>query len=153
MKKRDGAKVVVLGLFLCAGGAWAEEAQMGPTGFLLPDGNAARGRAAFRSLHCASCHRVAADLDLPKPVNETPAPALSFGSSTDNAVIAQSILSPSHTIAYGYGQGDPEDPQISPMIDLTDEMTVRQMIDIVAYLKSDPAPAASKTSKILETNQ
>lgn len=105
-------------------------------GFYLPDGDAFAGRKAFEALNCAVCHQVTGDTTLPKPVPGIPAPALGFTPDTSSASIAQSIITPSHTIAYGYGKGDPEDAQSSPMMDLTEQMTIKQLQDIIAYLKT-----------------
>lgn len=137
--------ILTLGLWLMAAGAHAEETQTDPSGFGLPDGSAEAGRAAFRSLGCAACHTVGHDPGMSGIQTKQPAPVLTFGPETNRADVAQSIISPSHTIAYGFGQGDPEDVQKSAMLDLTDRMTVRELIDIVAYLRSDPDGTASST--------
>ena len=49
--------------------------------------------------------------------------------------IANSIVSPSHTIARNF-EGEYEEGELSRMGDFSDVMTVRQMIDLVAYIKS-----------------
>lgn len=133
-------------LFLAPALHAAEDPQSVDGGFYLPDGDVQDGRKAFRELSCVWCHRVSRDTDLPAPTAAVKGPVLGFAKDTPNRVIAQSIIAPSHTIAYGYGQGDPEDAQESPMLDLTGQMTVQQMIDIVAYLKSMP-PARDSVSQ------
>ncbi|MBI3312829.1 MAG: cytochrome c [Candidatus Omnitrophica bacterium] len=105
-------------------------------GFFLPEGDGVRGKKAFMDLKCTSCHWVQNELNLSAPVAEKSGPIL----GTKQAAyapgwIANSITSPSHTIGFDTdGQADESD--LSRMGDFTETMTVRQMIDLVAYIKS-----------------
>jgi sulfur-oxidizing protein SoxX len=121
---------------MLSGTAIAQEAQMESGGFFLPKGDPEAGRKDFSRLGCVACHRVAGDPDLPAPISPTPGPTLNFGPAVPAGTIAQSIIAPSHTIAPDFGQGTPEDPQVSPMHDFADEMTLRELRDITAYLQS-----------------
>lgn len=115
----------------------AQEDQTAPREYYVPPGDPAAGREAFRALKCYSCHRVAHDAMLPAPVAAQPGPVLQFDPQADSAEkVATMILSPSHTIAGGFGEQTPEDVQFSRMGDFSDSMTVRQLKDIVSYLRS-----------------
>ncbi len=108
-------------------------------GFSLPQGDAARGKAAFVELKCTACHRVQGLDDLPAPVIEPPVPVVLGGEvphvRTDGELIT-SIINPSHKIAPGYPLDEVRRGEESRMIDYADVMTVRQMIDLVAFLQS-----------------
>ncbi len=119
-----------------SGAAAAQEAQMENGGFVLPKGDPEAGRKDFTRLGCVACHRVAGDPELPASTSATPGPTLNFGPAVPAGTIAQSIVAPSHTIAPDFGQGTPEDPQTSPMHNFSDEMTLRELMDITAYLQS-----------------
>jgi sulfur-oxidizing protein SoxX len=123
-------------LVLLSGTAAAQEAQMEGGGFFLPKGDAEAGRKDFNRLGCVACHRVAGDPELSVPTSAMPGPMLNFGPAVPAGTIAQAIVAPSHTIAPDFGQGTPEDPQVSPMHDFADEMTLRELRNITAYLQS-----------------
>ncbi|MEZ5396834.1 MAG: cytochrome c [Bryobacterales bacterium] len=104
-----------------------------PTGFRLPEnGDPARGKAAFIELRCYGCHRVAGDQDLPEP--DQAAATVTLGGDVSeirtDGYLVTSIIHPSHRA---------RSPQTvegeSPMPDYT-RMSVRQLIDLVAYLQS-----------------
>jgi len=93
------------------------------------------GRHASQDLKCTTCHRVAGD-----DVGHHPTitgPALGSMQATQSAdEIAGSIVDPSHVISAK--DGDWRETTLSKMGDYRDVMTVQQLIDIVAYLKSPP---------------
>ena len=100
----------------------------------LPRGNPEAGRAAFVELSCSSCHRVAGDDELPNPVSANPGPTLGrYQGRQAPARLGTSIISPSHEIT-GVVR-EPED-DLSPMGDFSEAMTVRQFLDLIAYLRS-----------------
>ncbi len=105
-------------------------------GFFLPEGNAEAGKKAFAHLKCSSCHWVRNEIDLKEPVAEKTGPMLGPRQAKySRGWIANSIVSPSHTVVYdsdGYAEGS----DLSRMGDFTQVMTVREMIDIVAYIRS-----------------
>lgn len=104
--------------------------------YYLPSGKAEAGREAFIRYRCHACHTRGAETFPPVDRSvEGPNLALNL-SGKESGQIATSILAPSHTIAYGYGEGTPEDTQKSPMPDFTSQMTVRELVDIVSYLRS-----------------
>ena len=127
--------VIFCGLIACDSGPRS------PIGFRLPEGDVGKGRAAFVELQCNSCHTVD-EVDLPDPVViPTPSALVVLGGQvfeirTDGYLVT-SIINPSHKLARGFDQ-----EQIttttgeSRMPDYSDIMTVRQLIDLVAFLQS-----------------
>jgi hypothetical protein len=109
-----------------------------PAGFRLPEnGDVERGRAAFVELKCHTCHRVVGE-DLPAPTVE-PAMPIALGGTvyeirTDGYLVT-SIINPSHKLV-GYPKDQVSTDGESKMPDLTRVMTVRQLVDIVAFLQA-----------------
>jgi L-cysteine S-thiosulfotransferase len=107
-------------------------------GFRLPAGDPERGKAAFVDLKCHECHRVAG-VDFPAPTVEPPVPVVLGGEvphvRTDGDLLT-SIVNPSHKIAPGYRSELVERDGKSRMPEFSDVMTVRQMIDLVAFLQA-----------------
>jgi mono/diheme cytochrome c family protein len=68
------------------------------TGFRLPEGEVAAGKAAFLELQCNACHQVKG-MDLPGPVADPPVPVVLGGTvdyqPTDGRFVT-SIVNPSH---------------------------------------------------------
>jgi L-cysteine S-thiosulfotransferase len=108
------------------------------SGFHLPDGNVERGQAAFVELRCHSCHEVEG-LDLPAPVADPPVAVVLGGvvaaARTDGELTA-AVIDPSHRIAPQYPAKDVTAGTRSRMGDLGESMTVRQLVDLVAFLQS-----------------
>lgn len=127
-----GALVVLSTLALCG----CEAPRKSAAGFHLPDGDPVRGRAAFVELRCHACHAVAGVTDLPKPVADPPLPFVLGGKSavvrTDGEMVT-AILDPSHRITMASPAGV-QSGRLSRMGDFTEAMTVRQLIDLVAFV-------------------
>jgi len=104
--------------------------------FMLPPGDAVRGQEAFVALRCYACHRVQG-ATLPAPVATPPVP-ITLGaapSSWTDAGLVTSIIAPSHAIARPeYGE-NVATGGLSRMGDFTSVMTVRQLVDLVAFLR------------------
>ncbi len=102
---------------------------------VVPRGDAQAGREAFVALSCTSCHAVQGDTELAKPVAVMSVPVLGKAlAKRSPSKLSSSIVSPSHLVSKevrSKAEGD-----LSPMGDLTASMTVRQLIDLVAYLRS-----------------
>lgn len=107
-------------------------------GFHLPDGDPARGQATFVELKCNSCHTVVG-ADLPAPVVE-PASRVTLGGPTTrlrtDGMLFTSIVDPSHELIAGYRPRPAGFGHQSVMGDFSETMTVRELIDIVAFLQS-----------------
>jgi hypothetical protein len=101
----------------------------------LPAGDPVAGRAAFQALSCTSCHRVSGEKEFPQPVSANPGPTLGAYLGREGiARIASSVFAPSHEIRSTLRPG--REDELSPMGDFTEAMTVRQYLDLVAYLGS-----------------
>jgi len=107
-------------------------------GFRLPGyGDPERGKIAFAALECNSCHEVAGS-DLPKPTLQPKVPFLLGGEvaheMTDGYLVT-SIIHPSHQLK-GYPKEMVANGTQSRMPVYADNMTVKQLTDIVAFLQS-----------------
>lgn len=107
---------------------------------VLPRGDADAGRSAFVTLQCATCHPVKGDLELVRPSSSNPGPELGAPmAAVAVADVANSIVAPSHAISRRI------DPVVasrlrgtlSPMADFTSVMTIRQLADLVAYIREE----------------
>ena len=105
------------------------------SGFRLPaNGDPDRGRAAFVELECHRCHSVkGADLPAPSAPAET---MLALGGRvhevrTDGYLVT-SIIHPSHRKRYPASVR----PDLADMPDYTEAVTVRQLVDLVAFLQA-----------------
>lgn len=103
-------------------------------GFRLPEGDAEKGQQAFTDLKCYSCHQVDG-VKLPAST----AFNLTLGGETrvvkTYGELVTSIINPSHIISPEY-LAKMEDEKLSPMPAYNRQMTVEQMIDLVAFLES-----------------
>jgi mono/diheme cytochrome c family protein len=104
--------------------------------FTPPEGDPKAGRTAFVDLQCYTCHTIAGEEFPPvKPAERVPAPDLTgVGPSHPAAYFAEAILNPSAVIVEGPGYVDANG--LSNMPNYTDVLTVRQLLDLVAYLQS-----------------
>ena len=120
-------------------------------GFTLPDGDVARGQAAFVALKCYTCHTVSG-VELP-PAEAGEKKIVALGGTTRQiqtyGQLVTSIIHPSHKVAKAYAedQKGPSGEIKSRMVNNNDAMTVSQLIDIVKFLQShyeleefDPTP-------------
>lgn len=124
-------------------------AEKSPRGFRLPDGSAERGQAAFVELKCTSCHRLDGarmsewGTALAKPVRL--GGDVLYAKSDGELVTA--IINPSHDLIRGYPSEVIQIGGKSRMKDYAGEMTVQQLIDIVAFLhtkyRTVPAPVGN----------
>ena len=111
-------------------------------GFPIEQGDIDEGRQAFVDHQCHQCHSIAG-LQLPELAG-APAPILELGGEIINAKsyaeLLTSIINPTHAISDRYREQlrlDAVVPLESPMpVPSIDNMTVRQLIDLVAFLDS-----------------
>jgi len=107
--------------------------------FTLPKGDPARGRAVFVKYQCYDCHEVRGE-DFPEPFEEE-APELSqMGPEHPIEFFAESIINPNAVVPKAYQRPD----GTSPMRDFTEQMTLRELIDVSAYIASLKPPAPAK---------
>jgi mono/diheme cytochrome c family protein len=104
--------------------------------FLLPPGDVAEGRKVFASMECFACHEVKGERFPQNP--KTPrgsGPALTgMGSHHPAEYFAESIVNPNRVIVQGAGYTGADG--LSKMPSYADSMTLKQLVDVVAYLKS-----------------
>jgi mono/diheme cytochrome c family protein len=104
--------------------------------FLMPPGDAVAGRKVFVAMECFACHEVKGE-DFPSS-SKTPrdaGPALTgMGSHHPPEYFAESIVNPNRVIVMGPGYTGPDGRTKMPSY--ADTMTLTQLVDVVAYLKS-----------------
>src|SRR5712691_3691094 len=135
---RPGALALALAALVATGvGATASHAQHQhgtPEGwkFGLPTGDAAKGREAFAKFECYKCHEVKGETFPSTPDKENVGPELSaMAPLHDVEYFAESIVNPRKAVEKG------------KMPSFNDSMTVQELVDLVAYLKSLKAPRAA----------
>jgi mono/diheme cytochrome c family protein len=104
--------------------------------FSLPPGDAGAGRQVFLAMECFVCHEVRGE-ESPRDSKapRRPGPALTgMGSHHPATYFAESILSPNRVIILGPGYTGADG--LSTMPSYADTMTVKQLVDVVAYLTS-----------------
>ena len=109
-------------------------------GLRLPDGDVQRGKAAFLELKCNTCHTVAGT-EMPTPSKEYAyVRVVVLGGEVRQVktygALVTSIINPSHSLAPGYPKELITKDHQSAMANFNDTMTVRQLIDLVAFLQS-----------------
>jgi sulfur-oxidizing protein SoxX len=107
-----------------------------PAGFRLPEtGDIARGQSAFEQLRCWTCHTVDdAELPAPTAANVVPLGGAVHELRTDGYLVT-SVIHPSHRLANQPLEQIAVEGE-SRMPDYAQSLTVRQLVDIVAFLQS-----------------
>jgi hypothetical protein len=142
------AHVVVIGLCVAAASLAAcsrepvsveREGESRELTLTAPVGNVEAGRKAFLDLRCTACHAVPAEPTFPRPVSANPGPPIDARvAGRDVSYLATAIVSPSHTFSLETPREVREHLTgvLSPMGDFSHSMTVRQLVDLHAYLRS-----------------
>lgn len=106
----------------------------------LPAGNATAGRQAFDDLKCHVCHQVTGETRYPAPTSEARGPdlgpALRVQAASD---VAAAIVAPSHSMSVRTSEAvksQLRSEDVSPMGDFSSRLTVRQLADLLAYLRA-----------------
>lgn len=129
----SGATAIVLGVsaILLAAACATDQGFQEPSEFFLPVGDQAAGREAFIELYCHYCHLVPGDADMPGLAGDAKGPDIgSRQSDRSREWIAMAIVAPGHEMPPLMRL-----PQ-SPMGDYKDSMTVRQLMDLVAFIEN-----------------
>ena len=108
-------------------------------GFTLPDGDAQRGEKTFVQLQCHACHTVDG-VELEQLETSPSEQLVVLGGETtyvrNYGNLVTSIINPSHRFALGYQtEAIKTEEGESKMRLYNDEMTVTQLIDLVAFLQ------------------
>jgi Cu/Ag efflux protein CusF len=107
--------------------------------FTLPKGDPTKGKTVFEKFECYYCHEVRGE-QFPSPTED--APELSqMGAMHPVEFFAESIMSPDAVVPKAYRQSEGK----SPMTDFTAKMTVKELIDVSAYVASLRPKGAPKT--------
>lgn len=104
--------------------------------FALPAGDAAEGRKVFVSMECYACHQVSGEQfprDSKTPRGQGP-DMTGMGSHHPAEYFAESIMNPNRVIVDGDGYVGADG--LSKMPSYADTITVKQLMDLVAYLRS-----------------
>jgi len=104
--------------------------------FTLPEGDPRAGRDAFVAMKCFTCHDVAGET-FPahkRDVGEVGPGLAGMGGHHPAEYFAEAILNPNSVVVLGEGYTSADG--LSRMPDYNDTLTVRQLLDLVAYLKS-----------------
>lgn len=117
--------------------AFAAEVPADAATVMLPKGDPAVGRATFLQFKCNTCHMVSGPQakGMALPVTTAPAPLLNADVAKQApGQLVTSIIAPSHAISKIVSEETPG--ELSPMGDFSQTMTVRQLIDLVAFLRT-----------------
>lgn len=106
-------------------------------GFRLPAGNAEAGATVYAAMNCSSCHGIQTE-------GEDAAPAgtktLTLGGISSNlpsdGYLVTAIINPSHVIKLQPGIESTLPSGQSRMLDFNDVLSVRQLVDLVAFLQT-----------------
>ena len=115
------------------------ESKHSGAGFRLPDGDVEKGRLAFVELNCVRCHSVVGEDALSSSVTEREIHVVLGGDVTRDKTYGQlvtSIINPSHVISAENRKKYVDENGASLMPDMTDELTARQVIDLVTFLQT-----------------
>ena len=104
--------------------------------FLVPPGNAAEGRKVFVAMECFACHQVKGEKfpDTSKTPRGAGPDLTGMGAHHPAEYFAESVVNPNRVIVIGTGYTGPDG--LSKMPSYADTMTLGQLVDLVAYLKS-----------------
>ena len=107
------------------------------TGFSLPNGDEAMGKAAFVKYRCADCHTIVGMDDLRQGFE--PFMTLPLGGRTEYVKtyeeLVTSIINPSHVISPKFAGKDVSVGGRSKMPNYNHVMSVNELIDLVAFLE------------------
>lgn len=118
MITKTAARPILAALLVAVAGC------MGAQQLSLPAGDAAAGKGSVQTMQCYACHEIAGS-DFPAPHAQLRGVALGATQANwSRDSLAAAILAPAHARPEGQ------------MGDYSEAMTVRQLIDIVAYLQS-----------------
>jgi sulfur-oxidizing protein SoxX len=129
--------LVIAGLSLALSACGLNDPRSG-RGFRLPDGNVEQGKQAFVDLSCHGCHAVEG-VDAKSTGTARTMVALGGDVTTVRTYgdLVTAIINPSHKLAIGTDPSEvaPAGQSLMEGAALNDRMTVRQLIDLVAFLQ------------------
>jgi mono/diheme cytochrome c family protein len=127
------------GILILLAASWACSGSHSARGFRLPeDGDAERGKLAFLAHGCNSCHEVKG-ASLPAPTVQPPVPVTLGGpvyEELSDGYLVTSVINPGYRLAR-YPKAQITAGGASRMPEYAGRMTVRQLADIVAFLRAN----------------
>ncbi|HEY5611618.1 MAG TPA: hypothetical protein VIL97_10445 [Thermoanaerobaculia bacterium] len=105
---------------------------------VLPPGDVVAGEQAYRDLRCHACHPLYGG-DMPAPIADPLVPVYLGGNAIpppSREALLSAISDPSHRLAPGWPEDLTASGTGSRMGDYTEVMTVRQLVDVTAFLQS-----------------
>ena len=126
--------MVAIATFLSSCGSNEKSAR----GFRLPDGDPEKGQLAFTKLGCVQCHSIAGAEDIFAAKQER-AVHVELGGEVRRVKtyghLVTSIINPGHKIQNPVDKSQVDEFGKTKMPDFTKQMTVDEMINLVAYLQ------------------
>ena len=110
-----------------------------PSGFRLPDGDAAQGKILFVELECNACHMVG-DVALAPAEQRGPVTVVLGGPVANVKTYGQlvsAIINPSHRLIKTMPEEQVSADGVSLMPVYNETMTVQQLVDLVAFLQPE----------------
>lgn len=101
--------------------------------FVLPPGDPERGRTVFVRMECYTCHTVQGE-SFPARAEKAGPDLTGMGPHHPAAYFAETIINPNRIIIQGKGYTGPDG--LSTMPSYNEDMTLAELIDLVAYLRS-----------------
>ncbi len=101
--------------------------------FALPKGDPLRGREVFVRMECYSCHTVHGE-SFPTKAEKAGPDLAGMGAYHPAAYFAETIINPNRIIVLGEGYTGQDG--LSTMPNYNEDLTVAELVDLVAYLKS-----------------
>ena len=106
-------------------------------GFRLPDGDPVAGKQAFLDLQCHACHKLPGE-ELP-PISIAAPVTVMLGGPVSRVKtygeLVTAIINPSHKLIRRYPEDEVSSDGETFMPNMNELMTVRQLVDLVAYLQ------------------
>ena len=115
--------------------------EIGPesgAGLRLPNGDVVAGERAFRDLGCNGCHSIVGEERLIKGSKRGVIVELGglVAHIETHGELVTSIVNPSHGFPRQYERADVTEKGASIMTNFNEKMSVKQLIDLTAYLQS-----------------
>jgi len=139
MSNLDPLRCILAGLVAALAVSACSEDAKPVRGFVLPEGDIARGEQVFVAYQCHGCHTIPG-IEFPA-TDYTPRLMLEIGGEVYNVnnygELLTSVVNPDHVISTKYKallERAERAPLVSPMPDFGERMSVAELIDLVAFL-------------------
>ena len=123
-----------------------------PRGFSLPQGDIENGKKVFMKYRCVDCHSIS-DIDVAEGHQYVTVRPIPIGGSSPRiktyGELVTSVINPSHKISGRQPASVTSKEGKSVMRNVNDELTVTELIDLVAYLQSNYKLVPYRTSEYL----